>query len=79
MAAQLHKAIYFDDYQSENGKAKSFALAFTEDEAELYAVDGPEVDLGDHGRKIYFIDPADADHVRAFRSGRRSMPCLGGT
>lgn len=36
MASQLHKAIYFDDYQSSTGKSKSFSIAFTEDEMDLF-------------------------------------------
>lgn len=36
MAQQLHKAIYFDDYQNNTGKAKSFSIAFTEEEIDLF-------------------------------------------
>lgn len=36
MAKQLHKAIYFDDYQGDNGKNKSFTIAFGEDENTIY-------------------------------------------
>lgn len=36
MSQQLHKAIYFDDYQSDSGKNKSFTIAFNEDEAAIY-------------------------------------------
>lgn len=36
MARQLYKAIYFDDYQGDNGKNKSFTIAFGEDESAIY-------------------------------------------
>ncbi len=68
MAAQLHKAIYFDDYQSENGKAKSFALAFTEDEAELFKKVGQ---LSSYAiKKILKCDTYSVLKKKADRDGR---------
>lgn len=36
MARQFHKSIYFEDYTSKDGKAKTFSIAFSEDEKHLY-------------------------------------------
>lgn len=68
MAAQLHKAIYFDDYQSEKGKAKSFALAFTEEEVELYKKVGQ---LSSYAiKKILKCDTYSVLKKKADRDGR---------
>lgn len=68
MATQLHKAIYFDDYHSENGKAKSFALAFTEDETELYKKVGQ---LSSYAiKKILQCDTYSSLKKKADRDGR---------
>jgi len=34
--SQLFKSIYFQDYESENSDSKSFTLAFSEKDADLY-------------------------------------------
>jgi len=68
MAQQLHKAIYFDDYQSANGKAKSFSIAFTEDEADLFKRVGQ---LSSYAiKKIIKCDTYSALKKKAERDGR---------
>lgn len=36
MAKQMYKAVYFDDYQGDNGKNKSYTIAFSEDENDIF-------------------------------------------
>ncbi len=68
MAAQFYKAIYFDDYQSETGKTKSFALAFTEDDTDLYK---KVSQLSSYAlKKILKCDTYSALKKKANRDGR---------